>query len=534
MVGSEGRHGKPLLVSVAGAGRLVVVAVDEPRPGPARRHAFPVPAQTWGAPGRHVEADVLYTTGRTEPVGGGTGAQNAPDETARDRPYRSEADASDSSSHGGTSGIGWDEPGWDDDNGWDDDDDWDDDWAQDAGGHSDAQPETWFVKAYQCHTPEQAESLHDHFLRQATDINVANSEIAGPQLTPPWAMAPVYVVRADGVLNRQGKITTQLGAPAEAVVINQDGKIWEWFGRTDQPQRANYFLVLSRKLSNAMIVEPHRSRPGTHELVRLQPMARGLDVCHATNIAHCDIKPENVRVYYTDATPSYVLIDSDAVTRLNSGPLTIRCTRPYVLPDLALRFDQEGGSGGQPVSGVALRAHDRYAFGLVTVAAVAGDAAVDALVNLHTWRPGVQDVLNPVAASAELSRLWPDDRWRPLADELAALFDRSVLYDDQWSTESWIRRIQAVADQAHDVQVHAPPPSTHSRPAQPYDDAIDRVRELLPSPLRREESARAVRRAADQVALELARKNVGRALVLWGGGLALVAILLLVTSIGGR
>jgi hypothetical protein len=226
------------------------------------------------------------------------------------------------------------------------------------------------------------------------------------------------------------------------------------------------------------------------------------------------------------------LIDSDAVTRLNSGPLTIRCTPPYILPDLAARFEHHG-KGGAPVGSAELRAHDRYAFGLVTVAAVAGEAAVDVLVKLHAYQPGTPDVLNPVAASAELSRIWPDERWRPLVDELAAVFDRRVLFDDQWSMETWIGRVQSVAERVHHVPVETPPPYVAPRSAGPYDDAIARVRELLPSPLRREESALAVLQAADRVALELARKTVGRAALLWGGGLALVALFVLVASIGG-
>ncbi|GAA3398208.1 hypothetical protein [Cryptosporangium minutisporangium] len=380
----------------------------------------------------------------------------------------------------------------------------------------------WFVKAYWCATPVEAHWLMRHFKQQSSDVLDANTTLNGTALRPPWAVAPVWVVPALTHQSVQQVATTHLGADAEGIFETSDARLWSWFGRDDNPQPENCFLVLTRYLPEPMPFIEAGAVPRTDRLQELEAVARGIDACHQAGIAHCDIKPDNVRSYSVGAVESFVLIDADAVLRLDSRPQDIRLTLPYTHPELAAAI-----RACRPITPEVLKAHDRYGFALVALGAVAGTATADAVIGRAARDPSpiTGDEIRVMLRSA-----WGTE-WDGVIDPLVQPFDEPFDEYGNWSAEQWISDVLngQTTPGTPSLATGPPPPPVDTAQIQAQRAGIDEVRRALPAALIPPDAPDAVVDATVLVGSEIARRQFRAARWPWLVGLPVFALLLVVT-----
>ena len=384
----------------------------------------------------------------------------------------------------------------------------------------------WHVKIYRCATPQHASLLRRHFGDQATLVDQVNLTCGQRGGVQQWAIAPFSVVAATA--DRAGEVTaTVLGADANALLTDPEQRLPSWFG-IGAADPASFLLVVSPLLDRIDFPDS-RAVPGIETLADLATMAHGLDACHQRRVAHCDIKPDNV--CWRIGTRSYVLVDADAVIRLDTPNVQLRFTERYASKDLrawARAARAPGAVEDRPLDEKRLRAHDRFGFVVVVLAAVAGRRWVHTL--LTTTADDHERLADrPEDVLASLLRLW-GPRWQPLADELAAPFTRGALDGDAPWAAGWVERLAAVGAplpaEPDPRPTTMPPPAEVGRWARVIAEIRSEVEELrIPNPRRPD----AVGDAVDSRAVDAAR---GAAVAAFLQFTVLIAIIPLILLIG--
>lgn len=324
----------------------------------------------------------------------------------------------------------------------------------------------WHVKIYECDTVGDAEALRHHLIRQATAIAYANDRLPRPpgsartsqtSIDPPWAVVPVHVVRGDGLQRGDESVRTELTAPAERVIDTVTRTLPAWFGdAASTPER--YVVLLSPYLDQVAWAPP-RASPATEQLVDFVDLAAGLDRLHQVGTVHCDINPDNVCRYTTGRASGYVLIDTDAVTQIDPLPHSVRTTTRYEHAGLR----RWRISGARPELGPdpnLLRAHDRFGFALVVLAALAGRDWVEKVLLREDEDTGTRRVDSGEAVAEALRGLWVDTRsrrWASLIETLGEPFG-PLIEDSSWSAARWIARLLEAERHAVPVPVPAAQP----------------------------------------------------------------------------
>jgi hypothetical protein len=307
---------------------------------------------------------------------------------------------------------------------------------------------TWFVKIYHCTNPVDADDLRRHLRQQAADIHRANLQIEGPrpQIRPPWAVVPVYIVTGGTDPTRPAP-PTDYAVRADDIVERIQATLPAWFG-SDNPRPELYLLAFSPQMDKVPW-EALRVTPGVHHLVDFQGMAQGLDMMSTQGTVHCDIKPDNVcRYNNTDMGSGFVLIDTDAATRMEPAPTTLRTTEPYVYRGVR-EWQRDQFPQGLAIEPGRLRAQDRFCFALVVLVALAGKDWVEtALLN---WPDGdgrqSRGADDRDAVVVGLRQLWRDRRWEPLIQAAAEPFGPQTpggqpdIERADWSAADWIERL---------------------------------------------------------------------------------------------
>ena len=307
----------------------------------------------------------------------------------------------------------------------------------------------WHVKIYRCATPQHAARLRAYLRTQAVLIEQVNAAADGMPQEPPWAIAPVHVLTLDSG-HQDGPRPTDLALGDQEIRDDPDNRLSAWFGFAGQPQPDCFILVVSPLLARVgwAPAQLRRSSPGVDQLPALTALAIGLDACHERDIAHCDVKPENVcRFLRLDGAgpPGYVLVDGDAVTRTTGGLSALRFTPSYASAEIITRARRLRAPDRKdvPLTALELREHDRFGFVLVVLTAVAGEDRVSGLLIEND--DGKRGVDEPDAVAATLRDVWPV-QWVPFVTELLAPFAANALVGDDWTASGWLARLSARAD----------------------------------------------------------------------------------------
>lgn len=389
----------------------------------------------------------------------------------------------------------------------------------------------WHVKIYRCATVGDTDALRAYLHRQAADIQRANVALVRRSrlaIDPPWAVAPVQIIRGDGQPESlDGGIRTELAAPVRRMVPQAGSILPSWFGDEDVTAE-RYLLAVSPWLDPVRWTE-YRDWPGTEHLVDFQDMAAGLDTLHRLGTVHCDIKPANVCRYSTASASGYALIDTDAVTQVTPAPTSVRLSRPYDYVGLREWVENEGGQGFGIDSGV-LRAQDRYGFALVVLTALAGRDWVRRVLLWTDDETGRRPADDREQVVDELRRHWPDscDRhWDPLIQVLSEPFGAGgPIESAQWSAADWLARLLA-AEQECVRRGPQRPVDLPTGPVFRYERDLEQVRReacAMPAP-----RPQLVLQACDALHRRAAAVGVRHAVLAglaWAGGLAGTAVLL--------
>jgi hypothetical protein len=300
-----------------------------------------------------------------------------------------------------------------------------------AGGD---EPE-WHVKIYRCATPQLADLLRGLLSEQATRIAQVNGAVGGSSRTPPWAIAPVHLVRQSSHV--RAPLATDMNVDAGVPASSGDNRLSEWFGLTGRPQ-PDCFVVVASPLLHLVQWPAGRYRddaPGVSRLESLEKLGAGLDKAHDAGIAHGDVKPDNVCLAVLDGQPAgFVFVDGDSV-------LPVICPADFVRPTKTFtssEFRSKLVAGG-PVN---LRTHDRFGFALVVLAAVVGPEVLDNWLGQSPGTGRIIDSHDRVLAALNEIR-WPR-RWKKLRIELAEPFRSDALVD--WSARQWVRNLIEIRD----------------------------------------------------------------------------------------
>ncbi|GIE90225.1 protein kinase family protein [Actinoplanes regularis] len=388
----------------------------------------------------------------------------------------------------------------------------------------------WHVKIYRCANGEEASALREHLHRQAAALQRVNSYLPAPQrrqaIEPPWAVVPVQVVRGDGQLEEMANVvTTRLGVPLDQIVARLRQHLPAWLGDRARPEEILFAVSPQIDPLRWEDTNPH---PATEHLEPFLTLAAGLDHLHSHGWAHCDIKPDNVcRCTYAGRT-DYVLIDTDAATRAEPPPQTLRTSQLYEyrgLRQLRLR------PGHEPSAGL-FYAQDRFGFLTVVLSALAGREWVDRVLLAPDPedRYGGRIVDSGERVDQALAALWPDERWRPLRELLAEPFGTgprgqiALEHPDPWAAD-WLNRVREAEARCVDPVRSAARRGTPA-PWLVTDAEVERVRAAAQAhPAGRNQRVRLAYSAVARGAQAAAASQFRLAAWRWGAGLTGSAVL---------
>jgi len=394
----------------------------------------------------------------------------------------------------------------------------------------------WHVKVYRCGSIGDADALRAYLHRQAADIQRANADLAGRSglgIEPPWAVTPVQIIRGDGRSDLlDGGIRTELAISPRRVVDQMANALPAWFG-DESANPESHLLAVSPQLDR-VDWPAYRNRPGTEQLADFVDMAAGLDTLHRHGTVHCDIKPDNVCRYSTPTAKGYALIDTDAVTRVDPPPTTLRVSPPYDYLGLREWTANEGRQGYGIDQGV-LRAQDRHGFALIVLTALAGRDWVRQALLGGDEDTGTRPADDRDQVVAAFRRHWPDtdDRcWAPLIDALAEPFGTAI-ESARWSASGWIHQLR-IAEEACVRPVTTPRRlPLRPGPVSRYGADLDLVRRQAgPGPASRPQQVRHAYESLQRRALAVGTRQAVHAALRWTVALTGVALMLAVGALG--
>lgn len=305
----------------------------------------------------------------------------------------------------------------------------------------------WHVKVYRCANQGDADALRAYLRQQAAGIQEANAAIKGTArvpIEPPWAVVPVHIVRGDGEQDSaDGQVLTQLAVPAEELMERVRRTLPSWF--PDGPPSPELCLLAVSPFVEHLVWPAFKEHPAVEQLVDFFGLAVGLDTLHGLGIVHCDVKPDNVCRYRRNHLAGFVLIDTDAATRLSPPPVTIRSTITYEYSGVRAWRHHVMEHGPTPVDPNILRAHDRFGFALVVLTALTGRDWVERSLlwtgnDRHADARPADDRRRVIDA---LRNLWidtSDRQWGPLIHAMSEPFGPQIERAD-WSAAQWVERL---------------------------------------------------------------------------------------------
>ncbi|SCL34516.1 hypothetical protein GA0074692_3851 [Micromonospora pallida] len=303
----------------------------------------------------------------------------------------------------------------------------------------------WHVKIYRCATQGDAENLLRFLTRQTEYVQRANRALgARNPMRPPWGVVPVQIVRGDWLSQAVGGAQpTQLGEDVHAMEETAGG-FPSWYA-PDMLAAARTLLAVSPYVDEIEWVNRYDDDPVTEHLQRFTGLADGLDAMHRNDIAHCDIKPDNVCRVTLPGSTAYVLIDADAAIRVTPPPRYPRFTPTYSYGNLR-RFAAESRQYDRKVPAGILYAQDRFGFALVLLSMLGGYYWVrSSLLHEDSGPPGRnRNADSHHLAVRELELRFPGERWDKLRTVLGEAFSQQI-EDPEWSTADWVNRLVAAA-----------------------------------------------------------------------------------------
>ncbi len=355
----------------------------------------------------------------------------------------------------------------------------------------------WHVKVYRTATPQQADLLRAHLAWQAGAVRRAVAGQGQRATAPPAGIASVYVLDPGeaGVLDAEFPPTRHGAQPPAA--DSPDLRYGEWFGVA---ATSDCFIVVAVPEMPPANTARAADEPMTIHVPRFRDMAAALDRLHGDDVAHCDIKPDNYRMY----DDGYVLVDADSLTHTKSRPAHLPFTPPYARSAIL----RQAARGADPFDEADILDHDRFAFGLLVIDAVAGSEWLHQLLD---GPPGRRLVDDPAAARAALRNRWSGTGdWSGLVDTLCEPLDENRLSAPEWTCAGWLDRVAAAANASYPVDVGTPedaPPY-----AGPYARRYAAVRRSVRE---RGKPGRPERLATVHAAIEEQRLALARQMRLW-------------------
>lgn len=308
-----------------------------------------------------------------------------------------------------------------------------------------------FIKTYECYTVDDAAVLEQHFRSQQQVIRAINREAgtsAALEEVEVWRGRPL---RVTGTVTYYGEIPTTQSAAARTVTPHL------------QPDHRVF-------VSRPSLPPADWTGGGTSGPERLVQLARTLDIAHRQGAAHCDVKPENVRVKQQyerhDAAVAKawtVLIDSEAFTQPNgrvryTGLHTPSYTHPAFDPEVLAHPRVE-----------ELVANDRLGFVAITIAALFGSEVCNQVFAVPQPSPSWRRQVLTDTVAERLPHAAADALIETLMAPLETDSGRLVEAVDSWSCSGWLAQVSA--------QMSPESASPHTPPA--YAPQVKRVMESI-------------------------------------------------------
>lgn len=279
-----------------------------------------------------------------------------------------------------------------------------------------------FIKTYECYTVDEAARLEEHFCNQQEVIRVVNREAGAVVLEEleVWRGAPI---RGTGTVTYYGVIP----ATQTAAVAAMEPHL--------QPDHRVF-------VSRPSLPPPDWADGGLASLDDLSPLAHALDIAHRQGAAHCDVKPENLRIRQQYEGPDAavartwaVLVDSEAFTQPNGR---VRYTGLHTPPYTHPSFDPAALTAARLEQ---LVANDRLGFVAIAITTLFSPRVCGQVFADPQPSPGWRREVLTEAVADQLpqvpSEILVDLLMAPLEADSSKLAESTV----SWSCRDWLTRV---------------------------------------------------------------------------------------------